>query len=50
MTKEPLTVGELKEVIEGVSDDETVCVARGRSLGEATKAYYNAEGVVIKGR
>ena len=50
MTESTLTVGELREVIEGVPDDEKVNIHRGGALGEATKAYRNIEGVNIKGR
>lgn len=45
-----LTVGELREAIEDVPDDEAVCVARGGALGEGIKVYRNVEGVVIEGR
>lgn len=48
--QDELTVKELREVIEGVPGDEIVCVAHGGALGEATKAYRNIEGVIIKGR
>ena len=45
-----LTVGELKEVLDGVPDNEQVNVARGGAVGEATKAYRNIDGVCINGR
>jgi len=43
-------VKQLRDELDGVPDDETVCVSRGGALGEATKAYRNVEGLVIKGR
>jgi len=47
---EEMTVSELRDELEGVPDDETVCVSRGGALGEAVDAYRNVEGVVIKAR
>ena len=50
MSDDVLTVGELREVIDGVSDGTNVNIHRGGALSEATKAYRNIEGVNIKGR
>lgn len=47
---ELLTVGDVRAELEGIPDDEAVCVVRGGALGEATGVYRNAEGVVIEGR
>ena len=50
MTDDILTVGELRDALDGVSDDTQVNVQRGGALGEAIGVYRNVEGVNIKGR
>ena len=50
MYDDTLTVGELREAIDGVSDDTQVNIQIGGALGEATDVYRNIEGVNIKGR
>jgi len=50
MTDDVLTVGELRDALDGIADDTPVNIARGRALGEATGVYYNVEGLNIKGR
>ena len=50
MDDDTLTVGELREAIDGVSDDTQVNIQMGGALGEATDVYRNIEGVNIKGR
>ena len=50
MTGDVLTVGELKDALDGLPDDTEVNVQRAGALGEATGVYRTVEGVKIRGR
>ena len=50
MTDDILTAGELKDVLKDAPDDEKIYIQMSGAVGDATKAFRNVEGVVVKGR